>query len=142
MSNADSVREFHAVAGSPFPKEPVLPVPEMLALRRTLIEEEYKEVMVAFERLTAVTEFHNLDESLAPLLHELADLLYVTYGAMLVCGVDADAIFAEVHAANMRKTGGPLRADGKLLKPPDWQPANVQKVVKAMMTTAVTPSQL
>ncbi|MCA9965662.1 MAG: hypothetical protein KC423_15520, partial [Anaerolineales bacterium] len=65
----------------------------------------------------------------APLMHELADLLYVVYGAMWAFGIDPDPIFAEVHRANMQKAGGPRRADGKLLKPPDWQPANVAGVI-------------
>jgi len=62
-------------------------------------------------------------------VHELTDLLYVTYGAILACGVDADAVFVEVHRANMQKLDGPRRADGKLLKPPNWQPADVAGVI-------------
>lgn len=66
---------------------------------------------------------------MAPLIHELTDLLYVTYGTILTCGVDADEAFAEVHRANMRKILGPRRADGKQLKPADWQPADVAGVI-------------
>lgn len=127
-SNADRIREFHAGMGVNFPRRPTVPDPDVLALRRTLIGEEYAEVTAAFTQLqdageTATTE-------LAHLIHELADLLYVTYGAILACGVDADEVFAEVHRANMEKLDGPRRADGKLLKPPDWQPADVQGIVE------------
>jgi predicted HAD superfamily Cof-like phosphohydrolase len=44
--------------------------------------------------------------------------------------VDGDAVFGEVHRANMRKLDGPRRADGKLLKPPGWQPADVRGVIE------------
>lgn len=43
-------------------------------------------------------------------------------------------VFQEVHAANMRKldeNGQPiLRGDGKILKPIDWQPADLIEVIK------------
>ena len=82
----------------------------------------------ALGELTAVLQA-NEPTDVTNWVHELADLLYVTYGAILACGVDADAVFAEVHRANLSKAGGPRRADGKLLKPPGWQPANVREVI-------------
>ena len=66
---------------------------------------------------------------LTPLAHELADLLYVTYGALDLLGIDADAVLAEVHRANLAKASGPRRADGKQLKPVGWQPADVRGVI-------------
>ncbi len=68
---------------------------------------------------------HNQPDNLAPLVHELLDLLYVTYGALLVCGVEPDEVFREIHRANMEKASGPHRVDGKPIKPVDWQPADV-----------------
>jgi predicted HAD superfamily Cof-like phosphohydrolase len=59
----------------------------------------------------------------------------VTYGAILTCGVDADAVFAEVHRANLSKAGGPRRADGKILKLPGWQPADVRSVIEQQAET-------
>ena len=73
----------------------------------------------------------DLPADLAPLAHELVDLLYVTYGALDLLGVDADAAFAEVHRANLSKAGGPRRADGKQLKPEGWRPADVRGVLEA-----------
>ena len=61
----------------------------------------------------------------AAIVHELVDLLYVTYGAAVALGVDVEGAFDLVHAANMRKLGGERRPDGKVLKPADWQPADV-----------------
>lgn len=56
----------------------------------------------------------------------LADLAYVVEGANQAFGIDSVGVLKVVHAANMAKVGGPLRAsDGKRLKPPGWQPPDV-----------------
>lgn len=123
-SNAAKVREFQAAVGEPSPHLPTLPSPERLALRRTLIREEYAEVLA---ELSALEQGGG---DLASLAHELVDLLYVTYGTLSALGIDADAVFAEVHRANMHKTHGPRRADGKQLKPEGWQPADVRGVLE------------
>lgn len=128
LTNAQKIQEFHAAIGSPGTEKPVQPSLETLALRHRLIQEEYEEVTEALGELTAVLQA-NEPTDVTNWVHELADLLYVTYGAILACGVDADAVFAEVHRANLSKAGGPRRADGKLLKPPGWQPANVREVI-------------
>ena len=62
---------------------------------------------------TVLAQETNDSAELTDLIHELTDLLYVTYGAITACGVDPDAVFAEVHRANMQKANGPRRADGK-----------------------------
>ncbi|MCA9994578.1 MAG: hypothetical protein KDE56_02450 [Anaerolineales bacterium] len=130
-SNAEKIFEFHEAIGSPLPERPLIPPPDSMQLRQTLIDEEYAEVSAAFQAIQ-VAQANGEAIDAAPLLHELADLLYVVYGAMWAFGVDPDPIFAEVHRANMQKAGGPRRADGKLLKPPDWQPANVAGVIAEM----------
>lgn len=56
----------------------------------------------------------------------LADILYVTLGAGVGFGVLLKHVFEIVHAANMAKTGGPTRADGKIMKPPGWRPPNIE----------------
>ena len=128
LTNAEKIHEFHAAIGSPLPQNPVQPTLDELALRHKLIQEEYEEVTEALAALTAVIQT-NQTADITNWVHELADLLYVTYGAILACGVDANAVFAEVHRANLSKAGGPRRADGKLLKPPGWQPADVRGVI-------------
>jgi HAD superfamily hydrolase (TIGR01509 family) len=131
-SNARRIRQFHAAVGPPMPSSPTLRDPDYMALRQRLIEEEYEEVTAVYQHLIAQQRAGEpLDpvESLTPLAHELADLLYVVYGALESCGVDADAVFAEVHRANLQKAGGPRREDGKILKPPGWRPADVRGVL-------------
>ena len=133
-TNADRIRDFHAGAGAPFPDAPLVPETQMLILRKTLIDEEYAEVTAEYNRLINA-QSANQPHNITQLVHELADLLYVAYGAILACGVDADAVFAEVHRANMQKLDGPRRADGKLLKPPGWQPANVGAVIARLQNS-------
>jgi predicted HAD superfamily Cof-like phosphohydrolase len=131
-SNAARLRDFHRAAGLSCADQPTVPAPDLLALRRTLIHEEAQEVEAEFMALAARLDAGEAASpaDLAPLAHELADLLYVTYGALDALGIDADAVFAEVHRANMSKLGGPRRADGKLLKPEGWQPADVRGVLE------------
>ena len=59
----------------------------------------------------------------------LADIVYVAYGTAHVYGIDLDAVLDEVHASNMTKLGAdgrPIRrADGKVLKGPDYRPPDM-----------------
>lgn len=133
VSNAAKLREFHRAIGLQLPSVPSVPSPDLLALRRTLLSEEWAEVQQEFGALQTRLEAADplTPSDLTPLAHELADLLYVTYGALDALGIDADAVFAEVHRANLTKTTGPKRADGKQLKPEGWQPADVRAVIEA-----------
>lgn len=117
-SHFAAVQAFHQAVGSPGPVEPTIPDPETVDLRRTLLREEYTELLQAIEAA-----------DLPAIAGEAIDLLYVTYGLCVAYGVDADAVFAEVHRANMAKATGPRRADGKQLKPADWTPPDVAGVL-------------
>lgn len=127
-TNFTRVRDFHIGYGIELPQRPLLPPPDVLAIKKKLIDEEYAETTAEFEHLHASRASGDAPD-ITQIVHELTDLLYVTYGAILAFGVDADAVFAEVHRANMEKLGGPIRADGKQLKPPGWQPPDVAGVI-------------
>ena len=131
-SNARRLRAFHDVIGEDRRDVPTVPDRDQLTLRRTLIQEEAAEVDAEFRALAARMDAGEplVAADLTALAHELADLLYVTYGAFDRLGVDADAVFAEVHRANLTKASGPRRADGKILKPEGWQPADVRSVLE------------
>lgn len=92
-------------------------------VRKTLLEEEYTELQEALES----------GDRLA-IAQELADLIYVAYGTGLVYDIDVDTALAEVHRANMSKldeNGQPiLRADGKVLKGPNFRPPDMSQAVK------------
>ena len=131
-TNARHLRDFHDAIGEDRRDAPTTPARDLLILRRTLIQEEAAEVDAEFQALATRLEAGETLEpvDLSALAHELADLLYVTYGAFDRLGLDADAVFAEVHRANLLKASGPRRADGKILKPEGWQPADVRAVIK------------
>lgn len=132
QTNFEKIVDFHTALEAT-PTAPTIPHPDTLALRCTLIQEEYQEVMDAFaDAFAALDGEMDTAVNLAPLAHELADLLYVVYGTFATLGINADAVYAEVHRANMEKLSGPRRADGKLLKPPGWQPANVHAVLRQL----------
>lgn len=56
----------------------------------------------------------------------LCDLMYVTLGVPIEAGFRIAPFFAEVHRSNMTKTGGPVRGDGKVLKPDTFEPPRMK----------------
>ena len=98
---------------------------DMLALRKSLIEEETKEVTVELVD----------DMDIPNVAKEIADLLYVTFGTIISLGLQdkMEEIFDEVHRSNMSKLtkdGKVLRReDGKVLKSSEYTPANIDKVL-------------
>ena len=58
----------------------------------------------------------------------LGDLLYVLLGTAVEWGIDLGPYFDEIHASNMTKVGGPVREDGKRLKPDSYRPPNLRQV--------------
>ena len=95
---------------------------EQVSLRRRLVEEEVGELAdaVAAQDLVAVAD-------------ALADIVYVALGTADLLGIPFDEVFAEVHRANMSKLGADgrpvLRADGKVLKGPGYNPPDVAGVL-------------
>lgn len=59
----------------------------------------------------------------------VCDVLYVTVGLAETFGIDLPPVWEEVHASNMRKTGGAMREDGKLLKPDGWRGPDVAGMI-------------
>jgi|TARA_Y100000033_G_scaffold15375_1_gene14263 predicted HAD superfamily Cof-like phosphohydrolase len=65
-------------------------------------------------------------------LKELADLVYVCFQYSAAAGWELDVALDRVHKSNMSKLvdGKPLkREDGKVLKGPNYQPANLIDLV-------------
>ena len=118
------VREFHEAfeLGAPTNLEPET-FPAELRIR--LIEEEASEFAVAARAGDVVG-----------VLDALSDLLYVTYGAAVSLGVDIEPFFDEVHRSNMAKIGGTRRPDGKWLKPPDWEPPDLARILRERYGTS------
>ncbi len=133
-TNYEQILQFQTAVDT-IPASPIVPHEAILQLRQTLIREEYEEVIEAFAELTTLSS--DDPSTLTNLAHELADLLYVVYGTFAAMGIDGDAVFAEIHRANMSKLDGPRRTDGKLLKPPGWQPADVAGVIAGQSVTRI-----
>lgn len=96
-------------------------------LRMKLIEEEFKELM------DELLDSLNGKGSRAKVAKEAADLKYVVHGLEELLLIDSEAVFAEVHRSNMSKfddNGKPIRrADGKIVKGPNYSPANLSTIV-------------
>ena len=126
-SNARKVADFRRAIGKQLPQRPAVPDAAELAFRMTLLGEEMAEVQQAAAELGAKLPGAEVAD-VFPLAHELIDLLYVAYGALLALGINPDVAFAEIHRANMLKVTGPRRADGKQLKPEGWRAADLRGV--------------
>jgi len=119
MDEQFKVRQFMTdVKHLDLPSKPTLPGELHGILCTKLITEEFTELQVAVAH-----------RDLTEIAHELADLLYVCYYMANAYGFIMEPIFSEVHRANMTKAGGPLSLEGKLLKPPDFEPADVASII-------------
>lgn len=65
----------------------------------------------------------------------LCDTIVVSFFAACKLGVDLTPFFDEVHRTNMAKKGGEIRADGKRLKPPGWQPPRIAQMLQKLRET-------
>jgi predicted HAD superfamily Cof-like phosphohydrolase len=117
-------------------------LPDRFELRASLIAEEAAETINALTGepvevivgRPAMPKFAiKVDELTKPDLIEtidgMCDLLVVTYGTAEEMYVDLEPHFDEVHRANMDKLGGPVREDGKQLKPKGWKAPDHKKIL-------------
>lgn len=108
--------------------------PDRAEHRRTLLAEEAAEAAEALTDLAdALRSGADPTAAYRAVAKELADVLYVTYGAADALGIDLPAVFVEVHRSNMSKIGDDgqvlRRADGKVLKGPGYEPPVLDGVV-------------
>lgn len=113
----DCVRAFHRKYDLPVQETPRVP-PDLtgLLLRLRLIMEETAEFAAAAS-----------NGDLVEMADALADLLYVTYGAAVVLGIDLRDIFQIVHDSNMSKDSVRDRS-GKIVKDATFKPPTEQIV--------------
>jgi predicted HAD superfamily Cof-like phosphohydrolase len=110
--------EWHEGIGDVASKTPTIAEARM---RGRLIQEETKEVCEELYTGARVK-----------LAKELSDLAYVVYGAAWKFDIPLEEVLAEVHRSNMTKLQGDhiyRRADGKILKPPTFEEADVESVL-------------
>jgi len=143
----EMVRDFHHVMEQPAPRE-VTPMDlATTQLRCRLIFEEAKEFFEAsgmhIATPTDQEAFLELSSPMEPVIADqvdaLVDLLYVVYGAANAMGVDLEPFFDLVHIANMQKANGPVREDGKRMKPEGWKPPPIAKMLEALKFKRASP---
>lgn len=82
---------------------------------------------------------------LVEIAHELADVVYATYGTAISYGIDLDAVLAEIHKANMTKLdadGRPIERDGKVQKSDQYRPPDVAGVIAQQGRTGASYPQV
>lgn len=109
--------------------------PEVAEQRRTLLVEEAREAAEALTELAqALRAGGDPLSAYRAVAKELADVLYVTYGAADALGIDLPAVFVEVHRSNMSKLDADgrvlRRADGKVLKGSGYRPPALDEFVE------------
>lgn len=95
---------------------------ELRLLRSDLINEE------AIETYKALEHWHPLED----VAKELADLVYVTYGAAIALGINLDEAIRRVHESNLTKLvdgQAVRREDGKVLKGENYVAPDMEGVV-------------
>lgn len=94
-----------------------------MEFRRKLIEEEFNELIEAFEA-----------HDFVGVIDAIMDLKYVLDGSMVEFGVDGEAFFDEVHRTNMAKLdGGYFDENGKFRKPAGWKEPRIEEMLQNLL---------
>lgn len=124
LSEQNMVNKFQDTFGVRQRSIPSVPTVDEKALRYSLMHEELEEYGLAAKN-NNVTEVADA----------LADLMYVLLGTACTWGIDLGPIFNEVHRSNMTKAFSDglthYREDGKVLKSPDYSPADVANILRS-----------
>ena len=104
--------------------------PSTLMVQQRLISEEYEEFLEAH---CEANEYLTNKRAREHCLKELADLVYVAFQYAAAAGWDLDEALTRVHKSNLSKLDDDLRpikrADGKVIKGPNYQPPSLIDLV-------------
>jgi predicted HAD superfamily Cof-like phosphohydrolase len=110
------MQDFHKIVmGDNFLDYPHIPDKKYLELRKALIKEEVKETLDAMDR-----------EDMVEIADGIVDSIVVLLGTAVTYGIDLRKIWNIIHETNMAKKDGPVREDGKKLKPEGWKPPDIK----------------
>lgn len=112
------------------PEYPDIPVTPTRNLCAALIREEALETALALARAPDALEAMDV---LVEVADGLADLIYVCLYTANAYGIDMEPVWNEVQRTNMAKKGGPIREDGKAMKPTGWEPPNIKAILEAQI---------
>ena len=136
MSNdrEDRIKDFHIAFGLDVYSDPTV---GLLKLRRTLIDEEVRELFIEID--TAIEHLEKGEtvrsDVYCNMLKELADVQVVISGASVALKPlrKFEEAFKRVHESNMSKlgiNGKPIyREDGKVLKGPNYSPPDLSDLI-------------
>jgi predicted HAD superfamily Cof-like phosphohydrolase len=119
MYEQDNVEDFHREFGIKINTVPCIPEDKEVELRIALILEETQELCKAFD-----------DKDIVEVADALGDILYVTLGCAVTCGIDLEPVFHEIHRSNMTKKGGYKAENGKWMKPATYDPPKLLPILK------------
>jgi predicted HAD superfamily Cof-like phosphohydrolase len=130
------VTAFHDAMSQPILEVPAVPADERVRLRLRLVTEECFELVDAcvnapaavkalFEEALKIIDKEVLKVDLPNVADALGDIDYVVEGTRLEFGINGAPIAAEIHRANLEKASGPVREDGKRLKPEGWRKPDI-----------------
>ena len=81
------------------------------------------------EEIDELTEAYN-ENDFSSFIDAIADSIYVLLGTSISVGVDIKPIWDEVQKTNIAKIPGNSRKDGKILKPDNWTPPDIDNLLK------------
>lgn len=122
-SNFQDVYDFNVKFDLPRPREPLLLTRDVYLYRRKFLEEELRE----FETAHLQADWYGCADA-------LIDLVYVALGTAVMMGVPWQALWNEVHRANMEKIRVSSERDSKrghyldVVKPPNWRAPDLSSV--------------
>lgn len=121
INMVQDVLAFHKAGNVPCLTVPTFPSEKRIGLRKRLVDSEKVELDIAYE-----------ENDLVGVADAIADLIYVLVGTAHEYGIPLEAVWREVHRTNMAKygPGSWQREDGKIMKPADWVPPDLVKVLK------------
>lgn len=155
------VTQFMVLAKQECPASPTIPAYKIRLLRARLILEEALETIAALgvrilptreyvrqlkdsETASSEVTFEDLalergdEPNLVEIADGCADISVVTIGTLIACGIADVPVMNLVDSSNLNKfgPGHSFRADGKLIKPPDFEPPDF-----AALIAQLTPAQ-
>lgn len=139
------VEQFHEAMGVPERRTPTMPTRAEVLLRGRMKWEKFKEWLDAAGLCLMAGEVALVAGATpdpAKMAHENADMRVLSLGDDVQWGHPPD-VFAEVMRANMSKLGPDgkpvLRADGKVMKGPNYRPPDVAGVLARVAERGTTP---
>jgi predicted HAD superfamily Cof-like phosphohydrolase len=125
-----SVGEFHQKMGQKIgdPANPDVSVDSQL--RWDLIHEEFQELTLALQGKDKHGNTIAGQDQIVAVADALGDMVYVIAGAAIAWGIDLGGVMNAIHDSNMTKEPSHKRADGKILKGPNYQPPKIAEALQ------------